>query len=60
MDKELKNYTGEELAEVLSGELQRLMRTYSDVTNCMTILHTIQNELEKRKIENIRKDKSNG
>ena len=49
--KELKDYTGEELAEVLSGEFQKLMTAYGNVTNCTIVLHMVQNELERRKLE---------
>lgn len=49
--KELKDYTGEELAEVLSGEFQRLMGHYSSITASMDVLHLVQNELERRKLE---------
>lgn len=50
MEKQLKDYSGEELAEVLSGEYQKLMRSYSDITNSITVLHLVQNELERRKL----------
>ena len=57
MQKELKDYTGEELAEVLSGEFQKLMQLYGNITNSTNILHLVQNELERRKLEKIN-DKS--
>ena len=48
--KELKDYTGEELAEVLSGEYQTLMRAYNAITNSILVLHQVQHELERRKL----------
>jgi len=49
--KDLTICTGEELAEILSGEIQRVMGAYATVTNSMTGLHLVQNELERRKLE---------
>ena len=49
--KDLKICTGEELAEILSGELQKVMQAYATVTNSMVGLHLVQNELEKRKLK---------
>lgn len=48
--KDLKDYTGEELAEILSGEIQKLMVAYGNVTNCMVTLNMVQHELERRKL----------
>lgn len=48
--KPLKEWTGEELAEGLSGSMQRLMKVYVDIMTCMNELHLIQNELERRKL----------
>ena len=49
--KQLSEYTGEELAEVLSGEMQKIMQSYGDITNSTNVLHMVQNELERRKLE---------
>ena len=48
--KELKDYKGEELAELLSGEYQRLMQAYNTITNSILVLHQVQHELERRKL----------
>ncbi len=49
--KELKDYTGEELAEVLSGEFQKLLQAQLNLVSGILTLHMIQNELEKRKLD---------
>ena len=48
--KELKDYTGEELAELLSGEMQRLVQSFANANNSIVMLHLVQNELERRKL----------
>ena len=55
--KPLTEWTGEELAEGLSGSMQKLMNVYADVMTCMNELHLIQNELERRKLGNLNKNK---
>lgn len=49
--KEIKDYTGEELAEVLSGEFSNLLRSQASIVNSILILHGVQNELERRKLD---------
>lgn len=48
--KPLTEWSGEELAEGLSGSMQKLMKVYADIMTCMNELHLIQNELERRKL----------
>ena len=57
MIKPLPEWTGEELAEGLSGSMQKLMKVYGDIITCMDELHVIQNELERRKIANAKQSK---
>ena len=48
--KNIEQWQGEELAEALSGEMQRLLRIYGEIIDCMNKLHFVQNELERRKL----------
>ena len=51
LDKKITDYTGEELAELLSGEHQRITNVYGVIIDSINVLHLVQNELEKRKLK---------
>ncbi len=48
--KEVKDFSGEELAEILSGEFQKLLQAQRNLVDAILTLHMVQNELEKRKL----------